>query len=286
MSLNPYTGCSFKCLYCYATAYIGLRDSSPKKQFIARLARDLRRYDKRIPINIGTSSDPYPPEEAYYGLTRAALKLLIGENRKVLVTTKGTLYAKRDLDLMVKGRVAITPTITTLDPSIAMHVEPGAPTPISRLNALRTATRAGVPAGVRVDPIIPYLNDDPYMIEDLIGSIAEAGAVFVVTSTYKARPDSLKRLVSAFGGLGERIWRLYSGQGVKINGYIYLPKSLREKMLRPVVDAARRAGLEYAVCREGLTGKQWFNAGSCDGTHLIPGAGDRGDEGLYRWLYS
>lgn len=286
MSLNPYTGCSFKCLYCYATAYIGLRDSSPKKQFIARLARDLRRYDKRIPINIGTSSDPYPPEEAYYGLTRAALKLLVAENRKVLVTTKGTLYAKRDLDLMVKGRVAITPTITTLDPSISLYVEPGAPTPVSRLNALRTATRAGVPAGVRVDPIIPYLNDDPYMIEDLIGSIAEAGAVFVVTSTYKARPDSLKRLVSAFGGLGERIRKLYSEQGVKVNGYIYLRKSLREKLLGPVIDAARRAGMEYAVCREGLTGKLWFNAGSCDGTHLIPGPGDRRDEGLRRWLHS
>lgn len=57
---------------------------------------------------------------------------------------------------------------------------------------------------------------------------------------------------------------------MRIQGYLYLPESDRIKLLEPVIKSARRHGLEYAVCREGLTGREWFTAASCDGTHLIP----------------
>jgi DNA repair photolyase len=271
LSLNPYTGCSFKCIYCYATAYIGSRDSTPKKRFLSRLLRDLEKYDPRIPINIGTSSDPYPPEEIEYGLTREALEILVPLGRRVLITTKGTLYASRDLNLIARGNVAVTPTITTLNPHIALTLEPGAPLPERRVASIRVAARDGVPVGVRVDPIIPRINDDPRDIEDLVGTIAGAGARFIVTSTYKARPDNLARLTRVLGSrLAGEIARLYRDRGVKIHGYRYLPRQLREKLLRPVIRAARYYGLEYATCREGLTGSEWFNARSCDGTHLIP----------------
>ena len=288
LSLNPYTGCSFKCLYCYATAYIGARDSTPKKNFRRRLLRDLARYEPGIPINIGTSSDPYPPEELEYGLTRTALEILVPLGRRVLITTKGTLYATRDRDLLKRGNVAVTPTITTLDPRISMIIEPGAPLPERRLGAVRAAAEAGIPVGVRVDPIIPYVNDDPYEIEELVARIAEAGARFVVTSTYKARPDNLARLRAALpSGLARRIARLYSkDRAVRVGGYMYLSRSERERLLRPVVEAARRYGLEHATCREGLTGREWFNAASCDGTHLIPKRVEPKPlgEGLEKWM--
>ncbi len=286
LSLNPYTGCSFKCLYCYATAYIGLRDSTPKKNFVSRLIADLRKYDPKIPINIGTSSDPYPPEELIYGLTRKALEILVPAGRGILITTKGTLYATRDLSLIVKGNVAVTPTITTLDSGLSMLLEPGAPLPSKRIDAIRKASEAGVPVGVRVDPIIPFLNDDPRDIWELVGALADAGAVFIVTSTYKARPDNFARVLRALGGnLGRKLHELYS-RGTKVGGYTYLPKELRIRLLRPVIDAARYYGLEYATCREGLTGREWFSAGSCDGTHLIPIRIEPGrvEGGLARWL--
>lgn len=270
LSLNPYTGCSFKCLYCYATSYIGVRDSTPKRDFERRLRRDLARYPAWMPINIGTSSDPYPPEEIVYRLTRRALEILVPLGRRVLITTKGTLYARRDLGLIRKGNVAVTPTITTLSSHIALLIEPGAPHPRARLEALRAAARSGVPVGVRIDPIIPYVNDDPFELESLVEEVAGAGARFIVTSTYKAKPDNFRRLLSSLGsGAARRLKELYAS-GERIQGYRYLPKALREKLLAPVVRAARRQGLEYATCREGLTGREWFNAASCDGTHLIP----------------
>lgn len=285
LSLNPYTGCSFKCLYCYATAYIGLRDSGPKKDFVRRLRREAAKWPPTVPINIGTSSDPYPPEEASYGLTRAALEVLVPQGRRILITTKGTLYAKRDLDLISAGNVAVTPTITTLDKSISAIIEPGAPTPGSRIEAVRAAALRGVPVAVRVDPIIPHVNDDPYEIGRLIEELAGAGAKMIITSTFKARPDSLSRLRRYLGsGLGEKIYKLYKEYGVRVQGYLYLPKQMRENLLEPVIRAAKRMGLEYATCREGLEGPEWFNARSCDGTHLIPARLRPGVRTLDSWI--
>ena len=268
-SLNPYTGCSIGCKYCYATAYIGERDSSPKKMLLERLRRDLERMDPRLSINIGTSSDPYPPEEESLGLTRSVLELLVSRGRRILITTKGTLYASRDLDLLASGNVAVTPSITMLDELWSRRVESRAPGPAERIHAVEKATRAGVPVGVRVDPVIPYINDDPSMLRELVARLAEAGAKLVITSTYKARPDNLARM-RRLPEVGEKIYRLYKDKGVRAGGYIYLPRSLREELLKPVIEEARRLGLEYATCREGLTGPQWFRAGSCDGVHLIP----------------
>ncbi len=268
-SLNPYTGCSIGCKYCYATAYIGEKDSSPKKRLLERLLRDMERMDPRLPINIGTSSDPYPPEEEGLGLTRSVLELLVPRGRKILITTKGTLYASRDLDLISSGNVAVTPTITMLDEFWSRRIEPRAPGPVERIHSLEKAARAGVPIGVRVDPVIPYINDDPAMLRELVARLADSGARMIITSTYKARPDNLARM-RRLPEVGERVYRLYREKGVRVGGYTYLSRSLREELLRPVIEEARRLGLEYATCREGLTGPQWFRAGSCDGVHLIP----------------
>lgn len=284
LSLNPYTGCTFKCLYCYATAYIGLKDSAPKRDLLMRLKRESLKWPPSTPINIGTSSDPYPPEEAYYGLTRLALKYLVPAGWRILITTKGTLYASRDLDIISSGNVAVTPTITMLDPMLSTLIEPNAPLPEKRIDAVRVASAAGVPMGARVDPIIPYVNDDPYMLGELVDRLTEAGVVFIVTSTYKARPDNMARMRRRLGTLGERIYNLYKSRGVRVNGYIYLPKTERERLLRPVVQAARRNGLQYAHCREGLSGREWFNAPSCDGTHLIPDRVKPRGGGLDAWI--
>ncbi len=267
-SLHPYTGCSHFCLYCYATAYLGLRESVPKKNLVKRLRRDLRFIDKSLVIELSTSSDPYPPVERRLGLTRSVLKVLMEYGLKVLITTKSNIVI-RDLDLLKSMIVAVMVTITTLDNGLASRIEPNAPPPIERIRAIQELSRNGIPVGLRLDPIIPGLNNDSYMIRELIARAYEAGIKHVVTSTYKVRPDNFKRMTSAFPDL-EAYWRrLYYVEGEKIHGYRYLPRRLREELLKPVVETAKEYGLTYATCREGLTSREYFNSPSCDGTHLI-----------------
>ncbi len=259
-SLHPYTGCSHYCLYCYATSYVGRKPSRPKKDFLKRLKRDLERVDPSLPVDMSTSSDPYPPEEMVLGLTRASLEVLRSKGFRVLLTTKGVGFM-RDQGLFDGLMV----TITTLDRELASKLEPFAPPPSSRLDALASME---VRKGARVDPIIPELTDDPRDLKELLREIRDSGAEHVVFSTYKAKPDNFTRMVLSFPNLANVWRRLYYDEGVIVRGYRYMPTSKRYRLLKHAVEEALKLGMTASVCREGF--RDLLRAPSCDGTHLLP----------------
>lgn len=267
-SLHPYTGCSHKCLYCYATSYIGLKESKPKDKFIDNLRKDLDKANKNIVVELSTSSDPYPPVEEKLLLTRVTLEELFKKGFKVLITTKSSLVT-RDIDLLMANRSAVMITITTLDEKLSKIIEPGAPSPIERLKALKELSSRGIPVGARIDPIVPFVNDDPEELSLLVEKLHEAGVKHIVTSTYKAKPDNYRRITTALQELEGKLKNLYFNQKIIVSGYYYLPKDIRMNLLRPVINAARNLGLSYATCREGFVTKELFSARSCDGSHLI-----------------
>jgi DNA repair photolyase len=252
-SLHPYTGCTHSCLYCYATSYVGRRISKPKLDFIKMLKKDIYEADPRIPVELSTSSDPYTPEEAVIGITRASLKLLKSRGFKVLITTKGTSF-KYDQDLFD----AVMVTITTLDDEISSKLEPNAPSPSERLEALSQVEKR---KGVRIDPIIPKINDDLEDIRELLREARDCGAEHVVFSTYKAKPDNMRRMLNAFPELAELNFT------ERIGGYKYLERGLRYKLLKGAVEEALKLGMTASVCREGFT--DLMRASSCDGTHML-----------------
>lgn len=267
-SLHPYTGCSHKCLYCYASSYIGYKDSVHKKNFIEFLRRDLEKTSREIPVNLSTSSDPYPPVEKNLQLTRKSIEMLIDKGFKIVITTKSSLVT-RDIDLFRKGNCVVMMTITTLDEKLSKLIEPGAPSPRERLSALTELSKNNIPVGVRIDPVIPHINDDPYILSTLVEEVYQAGVLHVVASTYKARYDNYKRLIGIFPELEKKLHSLYFEKKIFVSGYFYLPKEIRAKLLRPITKEASKLGLSYATCREGLVTKEYFLAESCDGSHLL-----------------
>ncbi|ADM27683.1 Radical SAM domain protein [Ignisphaera aggregans DSM 17230] len=266
-SLHPYTGCSHFCLYCYATSYIGRKPSVPKKNFIENLEKDLRQIVKGAVVELSSSSDPYPPIEMQLELTRKTLEVLGRNGFRILITTKSDIVA-RDIDILLRYPSAVMITITTLDQGVAKVLEPGAPPPDRRMEAVRKLSRAGIPVGIRIDPVIPMINDDPEKLRELVNIARDVGALQITTSTYKARGDSLKRLQEAFPDIAEKLRRMYVYEGEKIHGYMYLKKEAREKLLKPVIEEALRLGLYIATCREG-PGVTIINAPTCDGSGLV-----------------
>lgn len=168
-SINPYTGCSHGCSYCYARpshAYMGL---SPGLDFESRIfykpdaARLLeqelsaKKYVwKRI--HIGGNTDPYQPDERDLKITRGVLEVATRFNQPVSVITKSTLIT-RDLDILGpmarEGLATAFISITTLDRGLARAMEPRASTPQRRLDAIKVLADAGVPVGVGFAPVIP-----------------------------------------------------------------------------------------------------------------------------------
>jgi len=258
-SLQPYTNCQFGCLYCYATSYIR-QPFGPKKNFLERLKRDLKKADKSKVINMSTSSDPYPWIEEKLMLTRRAIELILRSGFKLLITTKSHLVS-RDVDLLRTGNAAAMVTITTLDSDLAKKMEPAAPSPNLRLKALDALRESGVPFGVRIDPIVPGVNED---FEDVLKEVLERGASHITFSIYKAKPDNLRRMAAIFPHLKD----LYK-RGVKIGGYTYLPTEVRTKIIKKIIETAdkykSKYKFTYAFCREGVI----TDSPSCDGSHLV-----------------
>ncbi len=236
---------------------------------LSRLIRDINKIKPNLPIDMSLSSDPYPPEEREIRLTRKVLEIILPLGFKVQITTKSDLYVL-DIDLISSYNVAVSETITTLDNSLARKLEINAPSPINRLRALETLKANNVPFSVRIDPIIPFLNDEEEELRELVRTVARIGARHIVTSTYKARPNNFRRLINAFPELEKKLHKLYYPKGKMKFGYAYLPISLRKKLLFPIIDEAKKLNITYATCREGLVEKDFFRTPSCDSTHLIP----------------
>jgi DNA repair photolyase len=186
-SINPYRGCEHGCIYCFARpthAYLGF---SPGLDFESRLfvkpnAPELLERELSAPgyvprtIAIGTNTDPYQPIERRYQVMRRILEVLERAGHPVGIVTKSTLIT-RDIDILARmskrnlAKVAIS--VTTLDAKLARTMEPRAPTPSRRLEALRQLVAAGIPTSALVAPIIPAINDAD--IERILDAVAAAG---------------------------------------------------------------------------------------------------------------
>ncbi len=135
--------------------------------------------------------------------------------------------------------------------------------PKKRLEAIRTLHLKGIPVSARIDPIIPGINDSE--IEDLVDATCKAGARHITSSTYKARPDSWRRILLAFPGQSQCLKALF-GKGSHTGGSQYLPKEIRESLMLRVERAVLRSGMTFASCREGIAMQKSV---LCDGSHLI-----------------
>lgn len=267
-SLSPYTGCSHKCLYCYITSYIpDPFNARPKKDLIKRLTRELPKIDRNMPIMIASSSDPYSPPEEKLGLTRTAIKLLRDWSARFLLVTKSDLIT-RDIDLLEGASAAASVTVTTLDNQLASKLEPSAPTPDRRLNAIRQLNSAGIPCSARIDPIIPGINSDESKLAALVSELAGAGVKHITASTYKAKPDNYKRLIQAFPSHERSLRRLYWEGGERMGGVRYLRSDLRLELIMTVKQIAEAHGIGFGSCREGLS--HYNSSASCDSSHMIP----------------
>nr|WP_241024785.1 PA0069 family radical SAM protein [Burkholderia sp. Ac-20365] len=188
VSLNPYRGCEHGCIYCFARpthSYLGL---SPGLDFESRiyakvnapelLVREMSRKSYvPEPIALGVNTDAWQPVERDLQLTRRVIQVMSDHNQAFAAITKNSLI-ERDIDLLApmaeKGLMMAAITVTTLDADIARTLEPRAATPARRLRTIRALSDAGIPVGVSIAPVIPFVTDQD--MERVLEACAEAGA--------------------------------------------------------------------------------------------------------------
>jgi DNA repair photolyase len=187
-SINAYRGCEHGCIYCFARPTHAFHDLSPGIDFETKLfakpdAAKLLRAElskpsyRPAPLAMGTNTDPYQPIERDWRITRECIEVLAECNHPLMITTKSDRVI-RDLDLLapmaLKQLVSVMISVTSLDPKIAMTLEPRAPSPQKRIAAIKALSDVGIPVQVSISPLIPAITD--HETEAILAEAAAAGA--------------------------------------------------------------------------------------------------------------
>ena len=256
-SINPYRGCEFACKYCYARythEFMEMRDGAEFEQKIyvkqhaaELLRRELRRVKPGEAISLGTATDPYQPAERRYEVTHSILEEFARHRGfELSIVTKSNLVV-RDLDLLREvarnNTLSIHITVTTLNVELARILEPRAPRPDLRMEAVRELSAAGLTVGVSCCPVLPGITDSPAGLEAVVQAAAAAGARHIFSGPLFLKPCSaaifLPFLEEHFPQLVENYRQRYQDRS-------FLPPSYGQRVAELISSFRRKYGITRA----------------------------------------
>ena len=251
------------------------------------------------PVALGTNTDPYQRAEGRYQLMPGIISALADSGTPFSILTKGTLL-RRDLPLLVQAAervdVGLGVSLAFADSAagreLQQAVEPGTPTPRARLDLIRAIRSAGLPCGVMVAPVLPWLTDSLAHLERLLDGLAEAGATGVTVLPLHLRPGAREWYL---GWLGRDHPHLVEGYGRVYARGAYAHKGYRDwlwERVRPLIDERGLGGTAMHRSRaagtqeddqhaEGDYPRGAFTGVRADGTGAASLAADVGSETLF-----
>ncbi len=272
-TINPYRGCEFACKYCYARythEFMEMRDGIDFEQkiFVKQRAADLLRQELRQvktgeDIAIGTATDPYQPAERRYEVTRAILEEFARHQGLELgIVTKSNLVL-RDIDVLQRvvksNRLSVNVTVTTLDADLARILEPRAPRPDLRMEAVRKLNDAGIPSGVSCAPVLPGITDAARNLEAVVRATAEAGGTHIFANPLFLKPCSaavfLPFLEKEFPHLAESYQRRYKERA-------FLPKAYGKRISQLMARLREKYGIRHDNRRDSRVNPVFSQSGT------------------------
>lgn len=215
-NLNIYKGCSHGCIYCDSRSDCyrieNFDEVKAKENALLILEKELKSKRKKGVIGSGAMSDPYNPLERVHQLTRRSLLLIEQYRFGVSLTTKSSLI-ERDLDILIKIRnhspVLVLMTITTADDQLASRLEPLASKTSQRFETLERFAQAGIPTGILMMPILPFINDTEENVLNIILKAKQHGVRYIypafgVTLRQNQRDYYYQQLDKIFPGVKQK----------------------------------------------------------------------------------
>lgn len=220
-NMNIYRGCQHQCIYCDSRSDCyqieDFNDVLVKVNAIPLLHKELASKRVKGTIGFGAMSDPYTQIERKYQLTRQALEVIAEFRYPIHMLTKSDLVL-RDLDLLKRINevfAIVSFTLTTVDDDLAAILEPQAPLPSARLRAMQTLVENGIPCGVMLMPILPFIEDTPENITSIVEATHRHGGSYILPALGmslrgRQREYYYEKLDEHFPGLSDKYRRMYS----------------------------------------------------------------------------
>jgi len=286
-TINPYRGCTHGCVYCFARGTHSYLEFDTGHDFDTQIVvktniGTVLRKEVSAPkwrrehVAMGTNTDPYQRAEGRYRLMPDIISALANNGTPFSILTKGTVLS-RDLRLLEAAgssvSVGIGVSLALLDPELQATLEPGTPSPKARLEMVRKIRAAGLPCGVFIAPLLPYLTDTEEQIDALVAELAEVGVTGVSGIGLHLRPGAREWFFHWLSinrpDLLPAYERLYS-RGAN------LPKDYRQALSARIRAASARHGLGPSA-EEEMAGRNGGARRSTEGRSAEQATGVPGD---------
>jgi DNA repair photolyase len=291
--VNPYNGCSHNCLFCYSHAFGGyfrlFREHGVVtvfKDFDKRLERQLDGLTVASCGYLSPVTDPFQPLNDRYGLSERIVKAFIDRNIPVQFTTKGRI-SETALKLIKKQEHSFGEvSILTLDEDKRRQLMASVASTDELVRNIERLANEDKFAVCRIDPIIPFVTDNPKELEELVRKVVDAGAGHIITSCLDIplmmKDELFEELSRRFSVPQKHFAGLYTEM---MSGRLHAKIAYRRKlfgMIRAICDA-HRVTMSLCMEFESLAGKhvkglneEFMNSGNCEGIDvpLYARAGD------------
>ena len=252
-TVNPYRGCSHACVYCFARKTHSYLDLDTGLDFDTQIvvktnAAELLRRELAAPrwkgehVAMGTNVDCYQRAEGRYRLMPGILQALRDHANPFSILTKGSLIL-RDLELVRQAasvtEVSIALSVGFTDGELWRSVEPGTPSPETRLAVCRTLSDNGITPTVLMAPVLPFLSDSPEQLRATVRAIAAAGAVSITPLVLHLRPGAREWYMAWLGRNHPQLVRRYEALYA---GGAYAPTWYQRRVTRQVHEFAAEFG--------------------------------------------
>jgi DNA repair photolyase len=208
------------------------------------LEQELKKIDPAQEIALGTATDPYQPIERKARITRSLLEVFARKSGYRLgIVTKSRLI-ERDIDLLTeisrRNTLVVHVTITTPDAALARLLEPRAPRPDLRFQAVKRLREAGIVAGIFGSPLLPGITDTEAALDGMARRAAAAGASF-----FAAHPLFLKACSrpTYLSFVREHFPALEADYAERFATADFAGKTYRQRLAQMVDQACRRHGI-------------------------------------------
>ncbi|MCS7233531.1 MAG: radical SAM protein [Synergistetes bacterium] len=256
--LNPYAGCSVGCFFCYSRALPGYHREAFLKDLVfvwVNFAEGLsRRLDKLYispPGYLSPTSDPFQPVNLKYRIAEKVIRAFIERNLPILVVTKREI-SEEALSLLEKQRDSVFEvSLLALNEKLRRFLSPGGSTVKEILSSLEKASKRGIHTVLRLDPILPFINDKEDDIYALLKEAKERGVRHVVVSCLDI-PLRIKRTVLSFlsrwdSSLPFKYDSLYKE---RVSNSIQASLTYRKELFSKVREIADSLSLTLSLCME------------------------------------
>lgn len=269
-SLNPYSGCSFNCLYCYirGSKYgehmeksLGIKINAA--ELLEKRLSYLSKKEKYGIIVLGSATDPYLQLEKDVCLTRELLSIILKYRFPLHIITKSDLII-RDIELLkeiskngilpddlkgkLKSSLAVSFSFSTIENDVSKIFEPGATMPSQRIETIKLMLAEGFSCGISMMPLLPYITDTSASLEAMYGMFSGIGVnyLFGAGLTLFGNTPADSRVLM-FNAVKKHYPQLYGKYEKLFGNSDYLPAFYSNALSKKLFDLNRKYGIPAQI---------------------------------------